>query len=462
MISIENTKKFKIESIFFLIIIFYVFFSSSALALAPLVPCGRAGQPACTTCDILVLGKNVSDFILFYMVPALATLLFIYAGFLILLGGGITSQVSKGQSVFRTTVYGLAIIFLAWLMVNTVLRTVAGDQNIANEWWKLECKETIITSSPAPSSSNPPQNDGALAITTASLSDGVVNQGYFQNLKATGGQGPYLWSIPISSSPLPDGLNFSSDGTISGTPTTEGNYDFTVQVDDSSTPKLSATKDLNIRINPLASVSQPPPSNAGEATCTYSNYNLCQPDNSGNGNCPTNSCQQYSAAINSAANSSSIGGLNMASLIRAIMYNESGCNISAISNSNPPSCGLVQLQPDTANRFRSQCGVTNNVTCDWLRNSANAAASICIGAQYLRSIASGTCGSEVRNIAAGYNGGSNSCSRSVNCRNDTSCAGGRVQRWECLYDDDAHQTCNTGFDETRGYAPKILACYNRQ
>src|SRR3989338_10476536 len=129
--------------IFTLVVFIFYFVASSALALEPLVPCGREGTPPCTTCDILVLGKNVSDFILFYLVPALATLFFIYAGFKILLGGGIPSHVQAGQNVFRTTVYGLMIIFLAWLIVNTVLRTVAGDSNVAENWWKLECKETI-------------------------------------------------------------------------------------------------------------------------------------------------------------------------------------------------------------------------------------------------------------------------------------------------------------------------------
>lgn len=118
--------------------------AGSALALDPLVSCGRAEQPSCQTCDLLVLGKNISDFILFYLVPAFSALLFIWAGFLILLGGGIPAQVAKGQAIFRTTVYGLMIIFLAWLIVNTVLRTVAGDQNIAENWWKLECREPDI------------------------------------------------------------------------------------------------------------------------------------------------------------------------------------------------------------------------------------------------------------------------------------------------------------------------------
>src|SRR3989344_282234 len=89
--------------------------------------------------------------------------------FLILLGGGIPSRVAAGQNIFRTTVYGLMIIFLAWLIVNTVLRTVAGDSNIAENWWKLECKEVVkvVSSTTTITTTLLPQS---LAINSNSLS----------------------------------------------------------------------------------------------------------------------------------------------------------------------------------------------------------------------------------------------------------------------------------------------------
>ncbi len=69
-------------------------------------------------------------------------------------------------------------------------------------------------------------------ITTASLPSAVVGDVYFVQLTAVGGILPYTWSV-ISGS-LPDGLTLTSDGIISGTPTTEGESDFTVQVLDSN------------------------------------------------------------------------------------------------------------------------------------------------------------------------------------------------------------------------------------
>ncbi len=88
---------------------------------------------------------------------------------------------------------------------------------------------------------------GALEITTTSLPDGKVETAYTATVEATGGTEPYTWSV--SAGDLPDGLTLdSATGVISGTPTTKGDYSFTVQVEDSSDPVQSDTQDLNIDI----------------------------------------------------------------------------------------------------------------------------------------------------------------------------------------------------------------------
>ena len=66
----------------------------------------------------------------------------------------------------------------------------------------------------------------APTITTVSLPDGTVGTEYSQTLTATG-DSPITWSL-ASGSTLPDGLTLSTDGKISGTPTTAGSYNFTV------------------------------------------------------------------------------------------------------------------------------------------------------------------------------------------------------------------------------------------
>ncbi|MEE8200033.1 MAG: putative Ig domain-containing protein [Candidatus Acidoferrales bacterium] len=93
----------------------------------------------------------------------------------------------------------------------------------------------------------PPPAPPPLSISTTSLPDGNLNQSYSATLQASGGTGARTWSIPPDD--LPDGLNLNaSTGTISGTPTAEGTFNFTVQVADSGSPQQVATRALSILI----------------------------------------------------------------------------------------------------------------------------------------------------------------------------------------------------------------------
>jgi cellulase/cellobiase CelA1/aryl-phospho-beta-D-glucosidase BglC (GH1 family) len=92
------------------------------------------------------------------------------------------------------------------------------------------------------------------AITTSSLPGGTVGSAYSQTLTATGGTGPYVWSV--SGGTLPGGISLSA-GVLSGTPLSAGTANFTVMVSDSSVPVKTATKALSIAVTapPTISVS---------------------------------------------------------------------------------------------------------------------------------------------------------------------------------------------------------------
>ena len=65
-------------------------------------------------------------------------------------------------------------------------------------------------------------------------------------LEATQGVAPYSWAV--QSGVVPPGVNLSTAGVLSGTPTTAGTYSFVVQVTDSSSAPGTATKALSITI----------------------------------------------------------------------------------------------------------------------------------------------------------------------------------------------------------------------
>ncbi len=93
-----------------------------------------------------------------------------------------------------------------------------------------------------------------LAVDTSSLPGGTVGGAYSQPLAAVGGTPPYSWSISPGTGSLPSGLALDpKTGKISGTPTSAGGSNFTVEVSDAALPSQSSTESLSVSVvNPLA------------------------------------------------------------------------------------------------------------------------------------------------------------------------------------------------------------------
>jgi hypothetical protein len=74
-----------------------------------------------------------------------------------------------------------------------------------------------------------------IGISPGTLPDGQVGTPYSNGnlqLTATGGQAPYAWSLAPDSPGLPPGLFLLPSGTLGGTPTQDGTFDFTVLLTD--------------------------------------------------------------------------------------------------------------------------------------------------------------------------------------------------------------------------------------
>src|SRR5579862_851582 len=93
-------------------------------------------------------------------------------------------------------------------------------------------------STPAPTITPAP----ALAI-TATLPPGTENSAYSGSLTVSGGTAPYIFSV--ASGQLPSGVLLGdSSGTVTGTPTTSGNFNFNVSVSDAK----GATEEKSLQI----------------------------------------------------------------------------------------------------------------------------------------------------------------------------------------------------------------------
>lgn len=104
--------------------------ASSHLPKAPeggLVPCGTSTNPTpCTPCHLFVLGQNILNFLWWGVSIPIATLMFAYAGFLMVVPS--QNTLGKGKKILSHTVIGLLITFTSWLMVDTVIKVVSGQR----------------------------------------------------------------------------------------------------------------------------------------------------------------------------------------------------------------------------------------------------------------------------------------------------------------------------------------------
>jgi hypothetical protein len=102
--------------------------------------------------------------------------------------------------------------------------------------------------SPSPSPEPTP-----IAITTPSFHSGEVTIAYPPvALAATGGTPPYQWTLGAGA--LPGGLTLSADGSVSGTPTAGGSFNFTAHVADTRGASADAPTSISIVAAPSASL----------------------------------------------------------------------------------------------------------------------------------------------------------------------------------------------------------------
>ncbi len=110
--------------------------------------------------------------------------------------------------------------------------------------------------------------DPALSITTSSpLPTGTVGVNYSQTFAATGGSGVYTWSVAAGA--LPGGLTLNAtSGQLTGTPSTAGAPNFTIQVTDST--QASVTKGFSVTINAALVITTNSPLPTGTVNVAYS------------------------------------------------------------------------------------------------------------------------------------------------------------------------------------------------
>lgn len=117
--------------------------------LAQLVTCTGS---ACTLCDLQNTGISLIVF-LRNISTVIATVILLWGGFLLMTSGGSSDRISKGRKAITAAVIGLAIVWIAWLAVNTFISELT---NFQGRWWE----GPVLNCAPASLGELPPKTKG--------------------------------------------------------------------------------------------------------------------------------------------------------------------------------------------------------------------------------------------------------------------------------------------------------------
>jgi hypothetical protein len=200
-----------------------------------------------------------------------------------------SSTTQVGQSYSQTNVagggttsytYSLSAGTLpAGTTLNTSTGTVSGTPTAAGAFnYIIEVTDSGSPQQTATQTTSDTITPATLTLTSTASSTTQVGQAYSQTNADAGGTSPYTYSLSAGTLPAGTTLN-TSTGTVSGTPTTAGAFNYTIEVTDSGSPTAqTATATTSGTITPptptVTAVSPNGGAPAGGTSVTIAGANL--------------------------------------------------------------------------------------------------------------------------------------------------------------------------------------------
>lgn len=143
--------------------------NKTPIAYDGLVPCGKCavvnptvdsknkittgGSPQytpCQFCHFFVMFKGIVDWVVGGLVPILAILMLVIGGVMFYLGGANPAFLQTGKNIIKSVVWGLIIVFGAFLIVNTILAAIGLADFKAQgfdprNWFQFPCQIDLTT-----------------------------------------------------------------------------------------------------------------------------------------------------------------------------------------------------------------------------------------------------------------------------------------------------------------------------
>lgn len=158
---------------------------------AQIIPCGTAENP-CTACHAFGLVSNALSYLV-ALITLVITLVIVWAGIQIVMSKGDSGSISKAKEMLWNAVVGFAILLVAWLGVDTVLKVLVKDDAFGRPW-----NEISLDQCTPPELTVPVQNPGGTGGTgTTTPTTGTSTQGTPPNLQG---------GVPLTGVPIKPGI----------------------------------------------------------------------------------------------------------------------------------------------------------------------------------------------------------------------------------------------------------------
>jgi len=120
--------KFKILTVILVsCFLFLVSFQVAFAQFTPIVHCGPEFGRSCNICDLAVLGMRITTFLIENIAVPLAGLMIVVGGLMIMFGAASESRVTAGKKILTNALFGIIIVFISWLAVDTIIKALTGN-----------------------------------------------------------------------------------------------------------------------------------------------------------------------------------------------------------------------------------------------------------------------------------------------------------------------------------------------
>jgi len=111
----------------------------------PLLSCTGLG---CDLCDIIETFKRFIYFGMTLALFAIAPMIVVYGGIMIMTAGGSSSRLETGKKAIFGTAIGIALVLGAYLIVDTVIKTLVDPASPLASWSSFTCDPSKLPGAP--------------------------------------------------------------------------------------------------------------------------------------------------------------------------------------------------------------------------------------------------------------------------------------------------------------------------